>query len=55
MRLVGKLKEKVEKTETKEEAKKLIKEAGIELNDDELDQISGGKSVQKPCDTRFKN
>ena len=42
MKLIGKLKEKVEKTETKEEAKKVIEDAGMMLTDDELDQVAGG-------------
>ena len=42
MKLTGELKEKVEKTETKEEAKKAIEDAGIILNDAELEQVSGG-------------
>ena len=46
MELTGKLKEQVEKTETKEEAKEVVKEtieeAGMTLNDEELDQVSGG-------------
>ena len=42
MELTGKLKEQVEKAETKEEKKSLIEDAGMELNDEELDQISGG-------------
>lgn len=44
MILTGKLEENVEKAESKEEAKKLIKEAGMELTDNELDQVSGGTS-----------
>ncbi len=48
MKLVGELKDKVEKTESKEEAKKLIKEAGMELNDKELDAVSGGISYYDP-------
>ncbi|MCR4903409.1 MAG: hypothetical protein K6A23_11175 [Butyrivibrio sp.] len=44
MKLVGELKEKVEKTETKEEAKELIKKAGMDLTDEEMDEVSGGKS-----------
>ena len=43
MKLTGELKEKVEKTETKEEAKKTIKEAGMILDDAELDQVAGGE------------
>ena len=42
MKLTGDLKEKVEKTENKEEAKELIKEAGMELTDEEMDQVAGG-------------
>ena len=44
MKLTGELKEKVEKAESKEEAKKILKEAGVELSDAELDQVSGGMS-----------
>ncbi len=42
MELTGKLKENVEKSENKEEAKKIIEEAGMKLTDDELDKIAGG-------------
>ena len=42
MKLTGKLKEKVEQTETKEQAKELIADAGMELTDEEVDQVSGG-------------
>ena len=42
MQLTGELKEKVEKTETKEEAKKTIEDAGVVLDDAELDQVAGG-------------
>ena len=42
MRLVGKLQEEVEKAETREEKKELIEEAGMELDDEELEQVSGG-------------
>ena len=44
MKLTGELKEKVEKAETKEEAKKTIEEAGMILDDTELDQVAGGIS-----------
>ena len=47
MELVGKLKEQVEKTESKEEAKKVIEEAGMVLTEDELDQVAGGRGVFK--------
>ena len=42
MKLTGDLKDKVEKAENQEEAKKVIKEAGMELTDDELDEVAGG-------------
>lgn len=42
MELTGELKKKVEKTETKEEAKRIIEEAGMILDDEELEQVSGG-------------
>ncbi len=42
MKLIGTLKEKVEKTKTVEEAKKLISEAGFDLNDEEIENITGG-------------
>ena len=58
MELTGKLKEQVEKAETKEEkksliedagmklsaaeAKKILKDAGLELTDAELEQVAGG-------------
>ena len=45
MQLTGELKEKVEKTETKEEAKKTIEDAGMILSDDELDQVAGGRKA----------
>ncbi len=42
MKLVGELKNKVEKAENQEEAKKIIEKAGMKLTDDELDQVAGG-------------
>lgn len=42
MKLIGQLKNKVEKSETKEEAKKIIREAGMLLDDQEMDQVNGG-------------
>ena len=41
MELTKELKEKLEKAETKEEAKKIIEEAGLILDDAELDQVAG--------------
>ena len=52
MKLIGNLKEQVEKAETKEAAKEVIKEtieeAGMLLSDDELDMVAGGKSIHIP-------
>ena len=42
MKLVGDLKDKVEKADNKEEAKEIIKDAGMELTDEEMDQVAGG-------------
>ena len=45
MELTGELKEKVEKAENAEEAKKILEEAGIKLTEEELDQVAGGYPV----------
>ena len=45
MELVGELKEKVEKAESKEEARDTIREAGIELTEEEMEQVVGGGST----------
>ena len=45
MELTKELKEKIENAQTKEEAKKIIEEAGITLSDEELDQVAGGQVV----------
>ena len=42
MKLIGKLKEKVDKAETREEKKEIIEEAGVALTDEELDKVAGG-------------
>ena len=42
MKLTGELKNKVEKAENMEQAKKLIEEAGFELTDDEVTAVFGG-------------
>lgn len=42
MKLLGELKNKVEKAENQAEAKKIIEKAGMELTDEELDQVAGG-------------
>ncbi len=43
MVLTGDLKKQVEKAESKDEKKSLIENAGMLLNDDELDQVAGGE------------
>ncbi len=42
MKLFDESKEKVEKTENKKDAAKLIKETGAELNDEEMEVVNGG-------------
>lgn len=42
MNLTGKLKEQVEQAKTKEDAKKIIEEAGMELTDEEMNLVAGG-------------
>ena len=42
MKLIGNLKKQVEETKNKEEAKEVIEKAGMELTDEELDQVTGG-------------
>ena len=42
MKLIGELKDKVEKAENQEEAKKIIEEAGMKLTEDELEHVAGG-------------
>ena len=42
MKLTGELKEKVANAESAEQAKELIAEAGVELTDEEVEEIAGG-------------
>ena len=42
MELTKELKEKLENAKTEEEAKKILEEAGVELTDEEMDQVAGG-------------
>ena len=44
MKLIGELKKQVEATTTKDEARVAIRNAGMELTDDELDQVAGGRT-----------
>ena len=50
MKLVGDLKDKVEKAENQEAAKEIIKEAGMDLTDEEMDQVAGGYNYDKFLD-----
>ena len=43
MKLTGIIKDKVDKVETMEYKKDIIAEAGMELSDDELENVSGGR------------
>ena len=43
MKLTGILKDKVSKAETMEAKKDIIAEAGMELTDDELEMVAGGR------------
>ncbi|MCR4908273.1 MAG: hypothetical protein K5985_05525 [Lachnospiraceae bacterium] len=45
MKLTGNLKKQVEKAESKQEKKSLIENAGMLLNDDELEMVSGGDTT----------
>ncbi len=42
MKLTGELKKQVEKADSMDEKKRLIEEAGMELSEDELNQVAGG-------------
>ena len=51
MKLIGDLKKKVDEANTKEEAKELIANAGMELTEEEMDAVSGGayQFIDKRC------
>ena len=42
MELVGKLKDEMAQAKDKDEAKKMMENAGMKLTDDELDAVAGG-------------
>ena len=50
MKLTGILKDKVSKAETKEEKKDIIAQAGMELSDDELEMVAGGRRYSEDGD-----
>ena len=47
MELSKELKEKVQNAKSAEEAKEIIKDAGMELTDKEMDQVAGGKNTRR--------
>ena len=49
MKLTGNLKKIVYNSKTREEAKTAIEDAGMILNDEELDKVSGGHFKQNEC------
>lgn len=53
MKLTGELKKKVEKAETREEARETIKKAGMLLSDEEMDQVGGGYMGGGPVQSRI--
>ncbi len=58
MKLIGNLKKQVKETMNKEETKEVIENAGMELTDEELDQVAGGASRDREiyyCDNCRKN
>ena len=48
MKLVGNLKNQVEKANSKEEAKEIIEKAGMELTSEEVEMVAGGMSICPP-------
>lgn len=45
MKLTGELKKKVEASESIEEVRQAFSDAGLELSDEELETVGGGKMV----------
>ena len=55
MKLIGNLKKQVEETKNKEEEKEVIEKAGMELTDEELDQVIGGNTITYSPKNRLKH
>ena len=55
MKLTGELKKHVEKADSREEKKRLIEEAGMELTDEEMDIVSGGNSTDLRLNSKNHN
>ena len=47
MKLTGNLKEQVEKSESRDEKRNVIEQAGMILTDDELDMVTGGMALPR--------
>lgn len=45
MKLIGNLKNQVEKANSKEEAKEIIEKAGMQLTEDELNMVAGAGGI----------
>ena len=52
MRLIGNHKDQVEKANSKEEAREITEKAGIELTDEEMNQVGGGQNPHTPMCAR---
>lgn len=52
MKLIGDLKEQVENANSREEARQIIEKEGIELTDEEMNQVGGGRSFHVPMNTQ---
>ena len=54
MELTKELKEKLENAESKEEEKKIIEIAGMELTDEEMEQVAGGGYMESLSEIKRK-
>ena len=55
MKLIGNLKDKVDKANNKEEARDIIANAGMELTMDELELVAGGREGENTRTTWGNN
>ena len=54
MELTKELKEKLENAESKEEEKKIIEKDGMELTDEEMEQVAGGGYMESLSEIKRK-
>ena len=54
MELTKELKEKLENAESKEEEKKIIEKDGMELTDEEMEQVAGGGYMESISEIKRK-